>query len=138
MTVELNKGDVLSRLNLTPMIDVVFLLLIFFTIATRFESDERELSVVLPEASEAAPMTRKVKDLTINVDAKGQIVIQGETVTLDELRDRLRQAATNNPGRQRVIVYGDHRVPYQYVADVFNLCAATGCEAVPAAQEPKS
>jgi biopolymer transport protein ExbD len=134
MTVQLSKGNVLDKLNLTPMIDVVFLLLIFFTIATRFESDERELSVVLPEASEAMPMTKKTKDISVNVDANGQVVIQGEVLTLPELRERLQQASVNNPGRQRVIVYGDHRVPYEHVAAVFDLCAATGCEAVPAAQ----
>ncbi len=71
MTVAIKKSTALGKLNLTPMIDVVFLLLIFFLVATRFEEQERELNVVLPQASEAMPLTAKPKELFVNVDREG-------------------------------------------------------------------
>ncbi len=124
MTVKLKKSTMLEKLNLTPMIDVVFLLLIFFTIATRFESDEREMSVVLPEASEAKPRIEKPRELWINVDQDGRFILSGEPMTSKNLLTRLRQAAANNPGRQTVIIRGDERADWKFVAEVMNLCNA--------------
>ena len=53
MAVKIDKGSALDSLSLTPLIDIVFLLLIFFLVATKFAEEERELAVMLPEASEA-------------------------------------------------------------------------------------
>ena len=53
MAVKIKQGRALAALSMTPLIDVVFLLLIFFLVATRFEQEDRELDVVLPSASEA-------------------------------------------------------------------------------------
>ena len=57
MAVKLNKGVSYSNINVTPMIDYLLFLLIFFLVTTTFEETEREMSVVLPEASEAMPLT---------------------------------------------------------------------------------
>ena len=48
MAVKIKKGNALSALSLTPLIDVVFLLLVFFLVTTRFAQEDYELSVVLP------------------------------------------------------------------------------------------
>ena len=61
MAVKIRKSMLLQSLSLTPLIDVVFLLLIFFLVATRFAEEERSLEVKLPTASESKPMTFKPK-----------------------------------------------------------------------------
>ena len=85
MSVKIDKGSATSALNMTPMIDVVFNLLIFFLVATRFEEVERKMSVVLPQASEARPMTEKPKDLMVNVTRTGKIVVNGQALNSTQL-----------------------------------------------------
>ena len=51
MAVKIKKGTALGALSLTPLIDIVFLLLIFFLVATRFAEEDRERDVELPSAS---------------------------------------------------------------------------------------
>ena len=57
MSVRINKGRLASGLELTPMIDVVFLLMIFFLVASKLEEADRIIDVVLPKASAAKPLT---------------------------------------------------------------------------------
>ena len=122
MTVAIKKSSALGKLNLTPMIDVVFLLLIFFLVATKFEEQERELDVVLPQASEAMPLTAKPKELFVNVDREGRYVVNGQLLNEAALLATLEQAAASNPGRQTVIIRADKRCVWQYVVTVMNLC----------------
>ena len=61
MAVKIRKGNALSSLSLTPLIDVVFLLLVFFLVTTRFAQEDYELNVVLPSASKAQPLIAEPK-----------------------------------------------------------------------------
>ena len=122
MAVELEKTKSLFSLSLTPLIDVVFLLLIFFLVATEFAEEERELRVLLPEASEAQPLTSKPRELFLNIDAQGRYFVSGRTLTPDELDAALKMAWVNNPGRASVIIRADRRCPWQYVVAAINAC----------------
>jgi len=122
MAVRLKHGTSLFSLSLTPLIDVVFLLLIFFLVATKFAEEERELDVLLPDASEAQPLTSKPRELFINIDADGRYFVRGEILTLDELYAALKLAWVNNPGRASVIIRADKRCSWQYVVAAINLC----------------
>ena len=126
MSVKINKGNALDSLNLTPMIDCVFLLLIFFLVATEFEKDERSLAVQLPQASEAMPMTAKPKEFFVNVDEHGKFFVQNQLMSEGELFAALQQAWANNPGRQKAIIRGDKRCPWQFMVTVMNLCNKAG------------
>jgi len=122
MSVKINKGRALDGINMTPMIDCVFLLLIFFLVATRFEEMEREMNVVLPQASEAMPLTAKPKELFVNVDREGHFIVRGQQLKTPELLSLFRQAAADNPGRQTVIIRADKRCVWEHVVEVMNLC----------------
>ncbi len=117
-----NRGDVLSAINMTPMIDCVFLLLIFFLVATKFEEAEREMNVVLPQASEAMPMTARPKELFVNVTHDGRYIIASQELNPNQLLGTFQQAQANNPGRQTVIIRADKRCQWEYVMAVMNLC----------------
>jgi biopolymer transport protein ExbD len=126
MAVKIKRGQALGTLSLTPLIDVVFLLLIFFLVATRFAQEDRELDVVLPAASEAKPLTVQPKELFVNIDHRGSYFVDGKTLTGDEVEAVLRQAATDNPVNQSVIIRADKRVPLDFVVLVMNLCNKVG------------
>jgi len=122
MAVKIDKGTALSTLSLTPLIDIVFLLLIFFLVATRFAEEEREMDVQLPDASEAKPLTSKPRELFINIDERGRYYVTGKMVTLAELHPILEKAWVNNPGRASVVIRADKRVTWQYVVGAMNAC----------------
>jgi biopolymer transport protein ExbD len=122
MAVNINKGNSLDSLNMTPLIDIVFLLLIFFLVATKFEEQERALDIKHPEASEAMPLTSRVKEFVINIDSKGRYIVNGKVLSVAGLDGVLAQAAANNPQGQKVIIRADGRVVYQYVVTAINLC----------------
>ena len=65
------RSSVASTLSLTPLIDVVFLLLIFFLVTSEFEEEERRLDIVLPSATSAVPMTSKPREVVVDIDASG-------------------------------------------------------------------
>jgi biopolymer transport protein ExbD len=125
MTIQIDKGQSLGMLNITPLIDVVFLLLIFFLVATRFEEVERQLPIVLPEASEAKPLIVQPKELCVNVASDGKFYIGGELVDARGLEQALRQAYANNQGRQQVIIRADKRATVEAATTVMNLCNKT-------------
>lgn len=122
MSVKLKQGSALSSLSLTPLIDVVFLLLAFFLVATRFAKEERELDVVLPQASEAMPLSAKPKEIFVNIDDDGSYLVQSKIVDVDQLREILKQASRMNPGTQSVIIRADEKCYWEFVVAVMNLC----------------
>jgi len=122
MAVEIKKGSALESLSLMPLIDVVFLLLIFFLVATRFAEEERELDVLLPDASEAQPLTSKPRELFINIDQQGQYYVTGKTLGLPELFQVLKTAWDANPGRASVVIRADKRCRWEFVVAAMNAC----------------
>jgi biopolymer transport protein ExbD len=129
MAVNIKKSTALNKLNLTPMIDIVFQLLIFFLVAARFDEQQRELdNIKLPQADEARSRISEVKELFINVDQAGKVVLNQRPMTHAALLDHLRQAQADNPGRQTVIVQGDHRCAYEHIVAVLNTCKKAGID----------
>lgn len=122
MALKINKGKADELFNFTPMIDVVFNLLLFFMVAARFAQEEREVPVQLPSASEARPLTATPTEIFVNVNHFGQIFAGNRTVTANELDTFLQQAAVNNPNNQTVIIRADKRVPFEHVVTVMNAC----------------
>lgn len=122
MSVKINKGAALSSLSLTPLIDVVFLLLIFFLVATKFAEEERELDLLLPDATSARPLISQPREMFINIDENGRYFVTGKIVTLDELYQVLKQAWVNNPGRASVVIRADRRATVQPLVAAMDAC----------------
>ena len=126
MAVKLEKGSALENLSLTPLIDVVFLLLIFFLVATRFAKEDRELDVVLPSASEAQPLIEQPKQVFVNIDNEGQFFVGGKILTAPEVFDVLREAVANSGTTPSVIIRADKRVALEAAVVVMDLCNKAG------------
>ena len=114
-------------LDLTPIIDMVFLLLIFFLVATTFHQTEREMQIMLPEAQAAGPISTALREIVINVDEAGAIIVGGQTVDGEALRSLVEDAVAANP-QQKVTVRGDRRAAYESIARVLDICKGAGIE----------
>lgn len=126
MAVTFKRTSAIGAMNLTPMIDVVFLLLIFIMVTARFEQEDQQLKVALPSASDARPLTQETTKVVVNIDERGSYVVDGKTLRTDEVEQRLRQAAADNPAITQVVIRADGRVPFEFVVAVMNLCNRAG------------
>jgi len=112
-------------LNITPMIDVVFLLLIFFMVATTFLNPEREIEVDLPNADSAGSVERPPEEIVITVRADGDVFVQGETRNRDGLLTLLRAAAQHDP-ETPVTIRGDRSARHEAIVGVMDACGTAG------------
>ncbi|HEX3657619.1 MAG TPA: biopolymer transporter ExbD [Pirellulales bacterium] len=117
----------IADINVTPLVDVVLVLLIVFmiTMPTIVRQDvfkERELEVVLPQASEAMPLTAIPREVFVNIDNAGRYTVKGVPKNEQELLKSLEQAAADNPAKAIVVIRADKRCPWQFVVNVMNLC----------------
>lgn len=114
-------------IDMTPIIDMVFLLLIFFLVATTFHQEEREMQIALPFARASGPISAALKEIIINVDATGQIYVGGRGVTPEQLGGLIAEAVKQNPD-QKVTVRGDRNATYAHVVAALDVCKAHGIQ----------
>lgn len=127
MLIKPKEADVGVAIDLTPVIDMVFLLLIFFLVATTFHQTEREMKIALPFASSTEPITTLLQELVINVDHEGRIYIGGRPVDAAQLRETVTAAVASNP-EQKVTVRGDRDTAYANVVSVLDICKGAGIQ----------
>ena len=108
-------------LNLTPMIDIVLLLVIFFMVGTQFTEEEVQYDIQLPSVSEAQPLTATPDEIVVNVRRDGTIFLGPDQVTTGELERELKRAHQRY-AKQVVVVRGDAEGTYQNVMRVLSLC----------------
>lgn len=109
------------ELNLTPMIDIVFLLIIFFMVGTKFSEIEQQFDVDLPSASAIEPMSAIPDPLIITVTRSGDLSLANETLSAEELEQNLVTAKETFSG-QVVLIRGDGEGTYQSIINVMDLC----------------
>ncbi len=114
-------------MDMTPMIDCVFQLLLFFMVSSHFDeearsSGEASLDANLPEAAAAMPMVMRPKEMIININARGEFYVGGEKHSEPQLADRLKRSVVDNPGNQTVVIRGDEQADWKYIARVMSLC----------------
>jgi biopolymer transport protein ExbD len=117
--------DEQPSINLTPMIDIVFLLIIFFMVGTKFVEMERKMAVKVPEVSDVAALTPAPQKRVINVYRDGTIALDDRPLTIDELESEL-LAARSQYADLGVVVRGDADGAFQNVATVLNTCRQAG------------
>ena len=120
------KRTAISSLSITPLIDVVFLLLIFFLVSSRFSEEERELDLNLPSISEALPATDQPAEIVINIDDQGRYFVEGEFREPAAIEQILRTAKRDNPLTQTVVIRGDKTAGWGLVAAAMAMCRKVG------------
>ncbi len=129
MPLKTSSCEELPSVNLTSMIDVVFLLLIFFMVGTQFTKSERQIDLQLPSAGELKPMVAPPDQRVIVVTEGGQFELDGQAVSLDQLAAKLRGMQARYP-ELRVAVRADARVQYQFVSAAFSSAQGAGVKSV--------
>ena len=126
MAIKLHEKTAIESIPMTPLIDVVFLLLIFFLVATTLSQEERQIDILLPSASEAQPLIVRPQEIIVNIHAEGRYSVRGEhEVGLARLQQVLNQEAAEAASRHRrasVIFRADKRCQLDYVVAAINAC----------------
>ena len=110
---------------LVPMIDLMFVLVIFFVTTTSFTADEQQIDVNLPLTQTGADPKAHPSELIVNIQAGGAITVGGRPYTLEQFGDMLRQLVVDYPN-ERLIIRGDKLVTYDRIISVMDSARATG------------
>lgn len=135
MAVKLRPTRAIGALSITPLIDVVFLLLIFFLVSSRYENEEPQLDLNLPQVSEALPASVQPQELVVNVNEQGQYFIDGQFRQIEQVEQIITRAHTNNPRTQTVVIRADKEADWQHVVVIINLCQKIGVQDYSATME---
>lgn len=127
MKFELKKTGGKRRVDMTPMIDCVFQLLLFFLVASNFQEQARvtgegELGANLPAVAAAMPMVIRPREMIVNVDTNGDYFLDGERHTDQQLAARFARSRIDNPDTQSVVIRGSEGADWKFVARVMGLC----------------
>jgi biopolymer transport protein ExbD len=111
-------------IDMSPMIDMVFLLLIFFIVASAMVDMDKP-QVALPEAKAAKVPDDIAGRINLSVDINEQIYIGSQPVTIEELKQQVSAQMDANPDL-RIFIRADERVPYRVNKKLMTACAEVG------------
>lgn len=122
---EARHRDRRARVDMSPLIDIVFLLLIFFAVTTTF-LEQSAMDLELPESStsEASEST----NIIVEIGAGGEIRLQGETVTAEQLEARIGELSEEE--RKRVTVRADSSIELGLAVQVIDALRNGGAEGI--------
>ena len=124
MPLKIQRDDQTS-INLTPMIDIVFLLIIFFMVSSHFtsknSSPERDIAITVPRVSDAGALTSPPRHRVVSIYNDGRIALDEEVLAMPQLESKL-AAARSQYEQLGVIVRGDGGCQYERVAEVIATC----------------
>ncbi|MDO9262905.1 MAG: biopolymer transporter ExbD [Desulfosalsimonadaceae bacterium] len=122
------------QMPLTSLIDIVFLLLIYFLLTTNFIT-EQGIDVNLPDAEASAPQTRQ--EITVYIDKAGLVYINEQPVDFNDLFDRLKGRIQANP-KQLVVVKADGSIVLDRAVQVMDIAQAAGARSMFLATEKRN
>lgn len=124
----------IAAINVIPLVDVVLVLLIIFMVTTVFTKDSA-MKLDLPEGSRTEQAKQPPAEITVSVDAKERIMVNGSLTTLKELNARIGELTTTN--RKSVLVLrGDKKVLYGTIMPVLDEISRSGVQLTLALQAP--
>jgi biopolymer transport protein ExbD len=126
-----NREPQPAAMQMAPMIDIVFLLLIFFIVTWQFSRDEMDLKIAVPTSEEGADPQRVLNEIILNVRPDGTVTVWGQTKTpaaLSETLTSIARKTRDEKGRsnQPVRVRADAGTPFQRVVEVIDICQSSG------------
>ena len=135
MRIRRTQDDDETTINLTSLVDVMFILLIFFLATTTFKQEELDLQVNLPQSAADKSLTAATKLIIINIRAADRpegealFLVSGKRMTLEELKANVAVAVKGNPD-QKILVRGDRRAFHGDVAAAVTACSEAGIKEV--------
>ena len=114
-------GSERTGIQLAPMIDVVFLLLIFFIVLWNYARFETEIDISVPAASAGENPDRTIGEIVVNVRKEGQIIIEGIEKSEAETLEMFNNIVAAYPD-QALILRGDKEASFDHIVKILNLC----------------
>lgn len=118
-----------ATINLTPMIDVVFLLVIFFMVGSKFSEAESRIEVNVPTVGEMRSMTRVPDEKTVAIGLDGTVSLDGQPMSLSEVTETLRQLHASYPAL-KVAVRGEATGSLQQTVEVLHAVRTSGVDQI--------
>ena len=116
-------------INLTPMIDVVFLLVIFFMVGSKFSEAESRIKVNVPTIGQMRSITRAPDERIVAIGVDGTISLDGDPLSLTQLTQTLREQHANYPGL-KVAVRGEATGSLQQTVEVLHAVRSSGVDQI--------
>lgn len=126
MKIPTYRGTSHVSINMTPMIDVTFLLIIFFLVSSHLAKQENFIELALPKSTSGLMDTKERSTLTIQVLESGRYRLGAQEVVLDQVRRAIQQRNSDDADLVRVRIRTDKKTPYEYIASLLRICALTG------------
>ena len=116
-----NSRSRAAAVQMSSLMDVIFLLLCFFVTTSVFSQWETEISITLPTAKSATVPGRMPGEIILNLSKDGTVSVNGQTLTLAEVTERLTRIAKLYPG-QPVVIRADKATAYDSLVGVIDAC----------------
>ncbi len=123
-----------ASIDISPLIDMVFILLIFFMVSTTFVKDMK-IDIERPGAASATPAS--TKSLRINIDSSANVFVNGNPVRPWMVQSRVREFL-ENADQKSVLVVTDRRVPADKLVEIVDQCRLGGATEVGVATEKEA
>ncbi|MCI5071479.1 biopolymer transporter ExbD [bacterium] len=119
-----NDSDtVLAEINVTPLVDVMLVLLIIFMVAAPLI--QQQVDVELPQTQAKQSINAKENDIILIVDKYKKVHIQGQTIALDRLESKLKAIYANKKNKE-IFLQADKTIPYGFVVQIMALVKNAG------------
>ena len=107
---------------MAPLIDIVFLTLVFFMTASVFSQQESELNISVPKSAESTETVRSPGEIIVNVNKEGSIIVNQKKLKTEELETMLKKVSSLFPN-QSVIIRADEKAYHKFIVNVLDACA---------------
>ncbi len=128
-----HQAGPMAEINVTPMVDVMLVLLVIFILSAPLFTHSLQLD--LPTAK-SAPAPEKPQTVSVAIDAAGKLYWQDQPVTLEELTQRMAEAAGKQP-QPEVQLRADKATRYEVIADVMSAAQGNGLNKLGFVTDPK-
>lgn len=125
MRIKRDRNEDSEVINITSLLDVLFILIIFFLVTTTFKNLEIDQQVNLPADSEGKPLGETEPVIVINVRKSNAYMMMGKQVTVEEMSAIVADAVKETPGK-KVLIRADQEALHGYVAKAVATCRHAG------------
>jgi len=115
---------------LTSVLDIVFQLLLFFTVTYSFQQEEKLMNVKLPQSSQKDTLKTGPEQIIINIAQDGTVIMHNKKRSIEELRESLTTFCRTYSAPPVAIIRADADVKYRFTVDVLDACAASGIRTI--------